>query len=189
MPTIATPGGFETHNPSRNPSPRHDSPAAGIQLRIKVRGRRGALTRQLADGADPASSPELSLRATQLISDRRRRQMARSLRRTITDARQPAITRAAISIVNRHAVLEADDALQATIARLASPDPVAAKGMAMLERVMSDGISSPMYNVVEPGTLRRHLLVAKAELDLHGTPDSARPEPLSSTSSAPLTAF
>jgi hypothetical protein len=91
--------------------------------------------------------------------------MARSLRRTITEARSPTLSRPPVSIVNRRAVLEANDAIQTTIARLASPEPVSAKGMAMLEQILTDGASSPVYNPAEPGTLRRHLLVAKAELD------------------------
>lgn len=55
-----------------------------------------------------------------------------------------AVARALVSIVNRHAVLDADGALRATIARLASFDPLAAKGMAMLERLLTDGVWSPV---------------------------------------------
>jgi hypothetical protein len=174
MPTIANASRFETYNPSRQRPGRADSPSGGIPLRIKVAARRAALTRQLAEGADAASTAELALRAAQLTSDRQRRQLARSLRRTITDARQPAMTRALVSIVNRSAVLEADDALQATIARLADPEPVAAKGMAMLERLVTDGVWSPVFNAAEPGTLRRQLLIAKGELNLSAVESAER---------------
>jgi len=162
MPTIASPRKIEYLEP------RGDDLAAGgssIRLRMRVARTRAALTEQLAEGADPTSSPELALRASQLTTERGRRQMARSLRRMISEARQPRLTRALVSIIDRYAVLEAKDAIQATIARLASPDPVAAKGMAMLERIVTDGISSPLYNRPEPGTLSRQLLVAKSELD------------------------
>jgi NAD(P)-dependent dehydrogenase (short-subunit alcohol dehydrogenase family) len=43
--------------------------------------------------------------------------------------------RALVSIVNRRAVIEAEDEIQAMIARLRSPEPVAATGMAMAERI------------------------------------------------------
>jgi hypothetical protein len=161
MPTIASPRGIGNLEPRRD----HLGPDASIKLRIRVATKRHALTRQLAEGADPNSTPELALRARELTSQRRRRQMARTLRRTVSEARRPAMTRALVSILNRRAVLEANDAIQATIARLASPDPVAVKGMAMLDRLITDGTSSPLYDRVEPGTLRRELLVARAELD------------------------
>jgi hypothetical protein len=132
---------------------------------MRVATHRGALTEQLAEGADPTSSPELALRASQLTSDRRRRQLARSLRRSVSEMRHPAPTRALVSIVNRHAVFEAEDAIQVTIGRLASPDPVAVKGMAKLDRILSDGASSPLYGRFEPGEFKRQLLEAKSEMD------------------------
>ncbi|HUA47863.1 MAG TPA: hypothetical protein VMA77_21680 [Solirubrobacteraceae bacterium] len=162
MPTIAGPRRIETLESRRDDLSARDS---SIKLRIRVAVQRAELTERLAEGADPTSSQELALRASQLTSESRRRQMARSLRRTITEARDPAVTRALVSIINRYAVLEAGDAIQATIARLAGPEPVTAKGMAMLERMATDGISSPLYNRSEPGTLRRQLLLAKSELD------------------------
>jgi hypothetical protein len=62
-------------------------------------------------------------------------------------------------------VLDAEDAIQATIERLRSPEPVAVKGMALAERIITDGLSSPLYARAEPGTLRRLVLVATAEPD------------------------
>ena len=162
MPTIASPRRIDTFEPRRD---RHEATDAPIGLRMRVAAHRGALTEQLAEDAEPSSSPELSLRASQLTNDRRRRQLARSLRRTVNEVRNPAPTRALVSIVNRYAVFEADDAIQATIGRLANPDPVAVKGMAMLERILSDGASSPLYGRFEPGEFRRQMLEAKSEMD------------------------
>lgn len=164
MPTIAIPRRVESE--PRRPRPRRDdAPSAGIKLRLTVTARRATLTRQLAAGVDPASTPELALRASQLTSRRGRRQMARTLRRTVTEARRPALTRAPLSIVNRYAVLEAADAVQATIARLASPDPVCAMGMARLERLVTDGVSSPLYDHARRDALGHQLLLARAKLD------------------------
>jgi hypothetical protein len=162
MPTIASPRRIDTFEPRRDGRDATDAP---LRLRMRVATHRSALTEQLAEGAEPASSPELTLRASQLTSDRRRRQLARSLRRTVNEVRNPAPTRALVSIVNRYAVFEADDAIQTTIGRLASPDPVAVKGMAMLDRILSDGASSPLYGRFEPGEFRRQLLEAKSEMD------------------------
>jgi hypothetical protein len=50
---------------------------------------RRELDRRIARGADPASSPELSRRARQLVSPGFRARMAAGLRRTIAAAEQP----------------------------------------------------------------------------------------------------
>ena len=165
MPTIANPHGLGSYEPPFSHSGTVDSPANSLALRMKVTAKRGALTERLAEGADPTSTSELALRASQLTTSRRRRQMAKTLRSAVAEARHPSVTRSLVSILNRRAVLEADGAIQATIARLANPEPVTIKGMAMLERMITDGGSSPFYSPAEPGTLRRQLLVAKGELD------------------------
>ncbi|HTU86892.1 MAG TPA: hypothetical protein VMF57_15050 [Solirubrobacteraceae bacterium] len=165
MPTIESPRRVETHEPRHTHTAPADSPTHSLRVRMRVAAKRTFLTRQLAQGADPSSTPELALRAYQLTSDRNRRRLARTLRRAISEARDPAVTRRMVSIINRYAIFEAGDAIQQTIARLASPDPVEVKGMAMLEQIVTDGLTSPLYNRAEPGTLRRQLLVTKAELD------------------------
>jgi hypothetical protein len=91
-----------------------------ILLRMRVALNRDVLTRELAEGADPASSPERALRAAQLVSDRGRRRLARTLRRTISEAREPAISRSRVVIIQRRAVLQAQDAIKALIERLGS---------------------------------------------------------------------
>jgi hypothetical protein len=158
MPTIASAGRFQTHD-------RDGVPPSSLRLRRTVAARRNALTLELADGVDPASTPELALRAAQLTSERQRRQMIRTLNRTLADARRPSVTRALVTIVNRRAALEAQDAIQAMIDRLRSPEPVSARGMAQAERILSDGLSSPLYGQAEPGMLMRLVLVATTELD------------------------
>jgi hypothetical protein len=165
MPTIANPRGLGSYEPPFSHPGPVDSPTNSLALRMKVTAKRGALTERLAKGVDPTSTSELALRASQLTSPRRRRQMAKTLRSAVAEARHPSVTRSLVSILNRRAVLEAVGAIQATIARLADPEPVAVKGMAMLERMITDGGSSPLYSPAEPGTLRRQLLVAKGELD------------------------
>jgi hypothetical protein len=162
MPTIASSHSIRSRDPHR------DQFAVSnllIQLRVRVALRRAALTARRAEGADPNSTPELALRAHQLTSDRHRRRMARTLRRTVSEARNPSMTRMLVSVVNRSAVLQANDAIQATITRLASPDPVTVKGMAMLEEMITNGMTSPLYGRAEPGAFGRQLMVTRAQLD------------------------
>ena len=158
MPTIASARRFRDHD-------RDGAPPSSLRLRMTVAARRDALTQELADGANPASTPERALRAAQLTSERRRRQMIRTLNRTLAEAHRPSVTRALVTLIDRRAVLEAEDAIQAMIERLRSPEPVSVRGMAQAERIITDGVSSPLYGRAEPGTLRRLVLVATAELD------------------------
>jgi hypothetical protein len=135
-------------------------------VRMRVAANRDQLTRELADGADPGSSPERALRAAQLTSNRRRKRLERTLRRTISEAHNPHLpTRSRVVIINRAAVLDADQAIKAMIARLSDAEPVHAKGMAIAERMLTNAERSPLYNAAERGALRRLVLVATEALD------------------------
>jgi hypothetical protein len=91
--------------------------------------------------------------------------LARALRRTIAEARKPSMTRSRVTIVPRSAVLDAEAAISALIELLRSPEPVTAEGMAMVEQLLTDSDSSPLYNPAEPGTLRRRVLAVTGALD------------------------
>ena len=150
----------------RDDRPRNGrSPGGSAALRMRVAMKRDALTRELAAGAPPELSPELGLRAAQLVSPRARRQVARTWRGTVKEAHESPLTRAYFSIIRRGAVINAEDAISALIARLNSGRPVAAQGMASLYRLMTDGMESPLYAPAEPGTLRREIVVATQALD------------------------
>jgi hypothetical protein len=75
------------------------------------------------------------------------------------------MTRARVVIINRGAVLDAEDAIAAMIERLSSPRPVRAEGMAMLERILNNADRSPLYNATGSGALRRMIRVATHALD------------------------
>jgi hypothetical protein len=94
-----------------------------------------------------------------------RLRVARAWRLTVRDAHRPAGTRSTVSIVHCRAVVEAEDAIDGLIARLTDADPIAAEGMALVEGLITDGTSSPLYNAAEPGTLRRRVLLAAETLD------------------------
>jgi hypothetical protein len=134
-------------------------------VRMRVATRRDRLNRELAENADPGSSPELALRASQLTSDRRRKQLVRSLRRVVSEAHSPRLTRPPVVMINRAAVRDSEDAIEAMVTRLNSIEPVRAQGMAIAERMLTNGGGSPLYLYGQPGALRRLVLGATAAMD------------------------
>ena len=165
MPTFANPQNRLPYDaPTGDARPR-DSRAGrsdSLLVRARVGIQRGELTRALAEGADPSSRPELALRAAQLTGKRSRRTLAGTLRRSIAEAHQPAMTRARVVIIRRGEVLDAELAITAMIKRLESPEPVRPEGMALTERLLTNADHSPLYNPAEPGTLRQLVLAATA---------------------------
>ncbi len=164
MPTISLPP-RELTNVRRG---RTDHPSSSLALRAHVVAHRRSLTRELSEGANPASSPELTLRAEQLTSDRTRRTLARSLRRTVHEARHPAPRRVGFALVRRGALMDAADAIDVLVKRLHSPGPIAAEGAALIERMLSDGAWSPLYSTAPAGALRRLVILATAALEPAG---------------------
>jgi hypothetical protein len=167
MPIIANPRNRRSHASSGE---RHDSRSraarsrsAGSWLRVAV--HKSDLTDVLASGGEPLLDVELSLRAAQLTSDRNRKTMARTWRRTIAEAHQPAMARPRVVIIQRGAVLDAEPAITAMIDRLQGAVVVAAQGMAMAEQILTDGWTSPLYNAAEPGALGRRVRAATAAMD------------------------
>jgi hypothetical protein len=126
---------------------------------------RRSLTRALSEGASPTVSPALTLRSEQLTSERRRRTLARTLRRAVYEALHPMPRRIAFGLARRGALIDAQDAIDILVKRLRSPEPVAAEGVALVERMVSDGTWSPLYNTAPTGALRRLVVVATAALE------------------------
>jgi hypothetical protein len=162
MPSISLPRTELTSAPRGGQS---DHPAPSLALRAQVAAQRRSLTRELSEGANPASSPQLELRAQQLISDHNRRALARSLRRAVHEARHPARRRVALELVRRGAVMDAADAIDVLVKRLHGPEPVAPEGAALVERMLSDGAWSPLYSTAPGGALRRLVVLATAALE------------------------
>jgi hypothetical protein len=165
MPAMVDPYGARRYAaPPDSTAP--NSRSYSLRLRISTALHRAKLTHALAAGADPVANDELALRARQLTSQRNRRALARSLRRTVAEAHRPPMARARVlSIINRAAVLDAEDAIAEMIKRLGSPCRVRPEGMAMLEWILTNADRSPLYNRAEPGALRRGIRVATAALD------------------------
>ena len=167
MPAIVDPYGARPYAAPLDTigDPASGSHATSLRVRVRAALRRTDLIRALAAGADPGASDELALRARQLTSERNRRTLARTLRRTLAEAHRPQMTRGRAVITDRAAVLDAKDAIAEMIERLDSNRPVRTQGVALLEQILTNADRSPLYNRSEPGSLRRLIRVAIAALD------------------------
>ena len=173
MPTIANPHRGRPYDASPDDFRHPNSgagPARSVSLRLRTAARRGELTRALAEGAEPSTRSELGLRAAQLTSRRNRNTLARTMRHILAEARKPALSRSRVVMIRRGAVLDAEDAITAMIERLTSHRPVLPRGIALAERIITNGHQSPLYNPSKPGALRRVIADATAAMD----PEPAR---------------
>ena len=127
--------------------------------------QRGALDRSIARGADPNASPELSRRARQLRSPRRRAALAQGIRNLIDAAEEPRRPYTAAVPLQRREILREREALLQLAADLVSDDQLGARGIALVDRMLTDG-SSPVYSPGAEGELRRALTHARAALHL-----------------------
>jgi hypothetical protein len=108
---------------------------------MRVQLHRFGLDDELAHGADPHSSPELALRADQLL--RARERIAVSIERALDSARRSRPVLTARVPVRRDQALECSDEIVALTERLRE-DPVDVRGVAMASRLVYDG-ASPLY--------------------------------------------
>jgi len=134
---------------------------AGLRHRIAARLRAPSLDLALATGVPPERSRPLALRARYLVRPTTRRWVARSLERVLADgARQPGLPPAPLAAARRRAVAGAADDLEALIARLRRPGPVAARGVAQAVALLRDGAGPLHGGTAEPdlGTVLRKAL-------------------------------
>jgi hypothetical protein len=125
---------------------------------------RRELDRRIARGADPASSPELSRRARQLVSPGFRARMAAGLRRTIAAAEQPWPSRLSARVpVQRSAILDERERLLGLARALTDEQTVSARGVARVEELLTDG-RSPLYYPAPTGALTAALRHTRATL-------------------------
>lgn len=115
--------------------------------RLRVAATRRRLDRQLAEGADPAGSPSLALRARQLTSRRHREMIADSLDQLVRAAERPPRWGSAVSPV-RGSIDAARTELAQISEALRSPVPAYARGVALSEALVHDG-QSPLYGAFE----------------------------------------
>jgi hypothetical protein len=114
-----------------------------LSTRLRVFLRRRSLDHRLADGAAPQSSPELELRARQLVSRADRSRIAESIDRLLAEARSGARSRWSSAVpVDRGAIAAAAPLLSRIAAVLELEGPIYCQGVAMLETMLRDGASA-----------------------------------------------
>jgi len=134
----------------------------GLAVRIKTWFERDHLDKQLAEGTDPATSPELTLRAERLASDTERARLARDLEATLQGARKPATM--SHLLLRRRRVQSCADELLELAHRLRDDQPISVRGAAMTAALLSDG-RGPLYYEHASVPLRQTLRAARAALD------------------------
>jgi len=135
-----------------------------LALRARVYASRRSLDDALADGASPLWTPELALRARQLVSRGSRQHLATSLERLVNEAQRSVPARAVVVPLPRRAISEAQTSLISIATRLRDERPVYARGMALLSRLLGDG-SGPMYKSHAGGSLGHAVGAIAAALD------------------------
>jgi hypothetical protein len=142
----------------------HPSPGPTLSLRLRTRWSQDRLDRELASGADPASSPELALRAAQLQAQAVRSRHANAIVEMIGRAYEPNLGRFTVAGEQQHAeIREYADNLRALVARLRDDRPIDIQGAAMTARLVNDR-SSPLYRAGDQG-LGSAVLSARLALD------------------------
>jgi hypothetical protein len=145
------------------------SPRASLAVRLRVLFHRDPLDQELAQGADPAGSKALELRARQLLS--RRTKLAARLEGVLEQAHASAVFTAEVP-VRRADVRDCAADLRALADRLRDERSIDVQGVALTSQLLSDG-AGPLY--AETGySLRYTIRLARLALDpLGATEDLA----------------
>lgn len=133
-----------------------------LSERLEARWRRAALDRELADGARPETCGSLALHAHALVGPCIRSDLARAVRAILREARNPSMSHVPL---RRAAVLAAAEELELLARRLDAPAPVAARGVAEVRLLLSDG-SGPLYFRGAAAELRSAVARARRELEV-----------------------
>jgi hypothetical protein len=135
--------------PVPTPHPKDGKRSLALALRARAWLRARWLDDRLAHGADPHSDRELELRAHRICSEACRKRLARALERLVRDARQPdRLIRRQVP-VRRAAIRDCAKDPDALIRRLRDGQPVDPRGIALTDRLLTDG-ASPLYHEAGP---------------------------------------
>jgi hypothetical protein len=120
-------------------------PVGGMRLRFRTWRKASALDDELARGADPLESDELSLRTGQLRSVKSRTRLARSLLGAVefADRELPAAP-AVARLIPRAVVRECRGLLLELAERLRDDWPRSAQGLAMISQLVTQR-DGPLY--------------------------------------------
>lgn len=134
-----------------------------LRLALIVGWRAAELDRNLAAGMTPWRSDELALRARRITRRRSRSRLATGLSRAVR-AVDGDVGLSAAARPHPGEVLEARAVLSSIERRLRAPAPVSARGVAMVQMLLTDA-TSPLYRPVVPGALFRRLHEAAAAME------------------------
>ena len=132
-------------------------------LRMRVWAGALALDRRLAEGAWPANSPELELRAEQLLGARSRRALSGALTTAVDAARRPSTSAAAGIALATPGIRDAAGVLRALANDLTRTGDPSVRGVALVSFLVCDPMS-PLYNRHSPVTVAEIAGRARAAL-------------------------
>lgn len=141
----------------------HRHPWRRLRLALIVGWRAAELDRRLAAGVSPWHSDELALRARRISRRRSRSRLADGLSRAVR-AGEEVTGFSAAARPHPGEVLEARSRLLTIARRLRAPEPVAARGVAMVQMLLTDA-TSPLYQPAGQGALARHIRAAAAAIE------------------------
>lgn len=145
-----------------------------ILLHIRTRWQRYDLDERLASGAAPTASPELELRARQLMSTSERERIATGIEQSVAQAVAQWPPAAAQFIpLGSPRIRDCAPELLTIAGRLRDDEPVDVRGVAMASQLLSDG-AGPLYRDGRGDLLHRARSVRLA-LDV-SAPMEAAPE-------------
>jgi hypothetical protein len=134
--------------------------APGLSARLAARVRARRLDAALIAGADPADAAALAARASQLTSSAARAAIADALERWVEGSDR----RRRWAVIPNGRAIEANRAeLWDLVAALRAPRPVYARGVAMLQLLLSDG-GGPAYADDDGFSLRTALCEARVAI-------------------------
>ena len=116
--------------------------------------RKSTLDRRIALGADLGESPELA-RARQLSSRRCRAGLAAGLRRMVEAAEEPRPLLTSQVPLNRRAIRAQRELFLEVASDLESPDELSPRGVALVERLLTDGALAVLRRGKRRGAARR----------------------------------
>lgn len=136
--------------------------SASVRAQLTARLLAHHYDRKLAAGAVATPGSALAVHACRLVTVAEREGIARSLRKTLREARKPLTSWTARSWVCRPNVVAASEAIDTITLHLHSPRPVDAIGMTRLRLLLADG-TGPLY-VAGQGDLTASLRAVLAAL-------------------------
>jgi hypothetical protein len=141
-----------------------------IRLFAVVRWGGAWLDHELASGVSPETSEALATRARRITGQRSRADAASRLIQALFGAEDAAPGFTAAEQAHHRELLAARTVIAALDRRLRAPEPVAPRGMAMLNVLLTNG-TRPLYQPGEPGGLGEQLRAAAAALQADNRPD------------------